>query len=159
MSLLRGLANMTLDQFCKRTPGRRRPKIVGLVPQPFLLFSRPFVVDREPRVGAGKRFPFAFDGCSDEVMHKAASKDFAAPDISALVLTFPKRVVEVPIRRLHTFVEQSDLVQRRSPDHDAGAVEPVEHDRRETSIDMAAERFPIAIHGANLVIELGRRFP
>ena len=113
--LFQRFADVTLHDLRKRTSSRYRPKIVGLVPQPFLLFSRPFVVDREPGVCTGKWLPLAFDGRSYKVVHKAASENLAACDISEFVLTLPKRVVEVPIGRLNTFVEKSDFLQRRSP--------------------------------------------
>src|SRR4029079_16362396 len=111
-------------------------------------------MDRHPRMRTGKWLTLPFNGRPNKVMDVAPSKDLAATDVSKLVLTLTQRIIEVPIGRLNTFIKKSDFFQRGSSDHDTGAIEPVDDDLREIPIHMGAERLPITIHCANLVLKL-----
>jgi hypothetical protein len=92
-------------------------------------------------------------------MDVAASENLAASDIPELHFTFSKCVIQVPIRRLNSFIQQTDFLEGRTPQHDAGTVEPIEDDLREIPIDFAAERFPIPVHRTNLRVELDFALP
>src|SRR5215467_544294 len=134
------------------------PEIIRLVPEFFLLFSRPLVMDRQSRMGAGERFPLPFYRSSNVVVYKAPTENLASTDVPELFFSFSKPVVEIPVRCLNPFIQQTDFLQCGTPDHHTGAVEAVEHDVREAPVDLTTKPLPIPVHRPDFCLQLGGRF-
>src|SRR5215475_7638941 len=134
------------------------PEIIRLVPEFFLLFSCPLVMDGQSRMGAGEGFPLPLYRCSDEVVYKAPPENLASTDVPELLFSFSKAVVEIPIRCLNPFIQQANFLQCGTPDHDTGAVEAVEHDVREAPVDLTTKPLPIPVHRPDFCLQLGGRF-